>query len=37
MISGASESAEALSWTSKGLPAFILPQFVNYNTVICDI
>ena len=37
MISGASESAETLSWTSKGLTAFILPQFVNYNTVTCDI
>ena len=37
MISGASESAETLSWTSKGLTAFVLPQFVNYNAVICDI
>ena len=37
MISGASESAKTLSWTSKGLTALILPQFVNYNIVICDI
>ena len=37
MISGASELAETLSWTSKDLTAFILPQFVNYSTVNCDI
>ena len=37
MISGASELAETLSWTSEDLTAFILPQFVNYSTVICDI
>ena len=37
MISGASELAETLSWTSEDLTAFILSQFVNYSTVICDI
>ena len=37
MMSGASKSTETLSWTSRGLTAFILPQFVNYNTVTCDI
>ena len=31
------ESTETLSRTSKDLTAFIPPQFVNYNTVICDI
>ena len=34
MISGVSESAETLSRTSKGLTAFIPPQFVNYSTVV---
>ena len=37
MISGLSESTLTLSRSSKGLTAFIPPQFVNYNTVICNI